>query len=66
VVGALTAKHSLLAAAFAPEPFVSGGESVGLQELADLDQGSTQDFPIQGYAVTAEWTGCGSSGWWAR
>jgi NitT/TauT family transport system substrate-binding protein len=55
VVDALNAKNSHLAAAFAPEPFVSGGESVGLQELADLDQGSTQDFPIQGYAVTADW-----------
>lgn len=55
VVGALTAKHSPLAAAFAPEPFVSGGEAAGLQELADLDQGSSQDFPIQGYAVTADW-----------
>jgi NitT/TauT family transport system substrate-binding protein len=55
VVAALTAKHSPLAAAFAPEPFVSGGEAAGLQELADLDQGSSQDFPIQGYAVTAAW-----------
>ena len=55
VVDALTAKKSSLAAAFAPEPFVSGGEAAGLQELADLDQGSTQDFPIQGYAVTADW-----------
>lgn len=52
---ALNAKGSTLSAAFAPEPFVSFGESAGLQELADLDQGSTQDFPIQGYAVTAEW-----------
>ena len=43
-------------ASFAPEPFVSGGEAqVGLKELADLDQGATQDFPIQGYAVTAVW-----------
>jgi NitT/TauT family transport system substrate-binding protein len=55
VADALTAKKSSLAAAFAPEPFVSGGEAAGLQELADLDQGSTQDFPIQGYAVTADW-----------
>jgi NitT/TauT family transport system substrate-binding protein len=55
VVDALTAKKSTLAAAFAPEPFVSGGEAAGLQELADLDQGSTQDFPVQGYAVTADW-----------
>ena len=43
-------------AAFAPEPFVSLGEqSAGLEELADLDQGSTQDFPIEGYAVTQAW-----------
>jgi NitT/TauT family transport system substrate-binding protein len=56
VATALTAKNSTLTAAFAPEPFVSFGEAqAGLQELADLDQGSTQDFPIQGYAVTAEW-----------
>jgi NitT/TauT family transport system substrate-binding protein len=51
----LNAKGSTLSAAFAPEPFVSFGESAGLQELADLDQGSTQDFPIQGYAVTSGW-----------
>jgi NitT/TauT family transport system substrate-binding protein len=42
--------------AFAPEPFVSlyaaGG---GVQELADLDQGATSNFPIQGYAVTQQW-----------
>ena len=45
-----------VAASFAPEPFVSGGEAAaGLEELADLDQGATQDFPIQGYAVTADW-----------
>jgi NitT/TauT family transport system substrate-binding protein len=56
VADALIAPNSPLAAAFAPEPFVSAGEATaGLQELADLDQGSTQDFPIQGYAVTADW-----------
>jgi NitT/TauT family transport system substrate-binding protein len=56
VAEALTAKNSRLTAAFAPEPFVSSGEAqAGLEELADLDQGATQDFPIQGYAVTAEW-----------
>src|SRR5690242_2277356 len=56
VADTLTAKGSKLTAAFAPEPFVSFGEAQrGLQELADLDQGSTQDFPIQGYAVTAGW-----------
>jgi NitT/TauT family transport system substrate-binding protein len=42
-------------AAFAPEPFVSQDEEGGFQELADLDQGSTQNFPIEGYAVTREW-----------
>jgi NitT/TauT family transport system substrate-binding protein len=43
-------------AAFAPEPFVSLSEqTAGTEELADLDQGSTQNFPIQGYAVTQEW-----------
>ena len=42
-----------ISAAFAPEPFVSLDEQkFGIQELADLDQGSTVDFPIQGYAVT--------------
>ena len=43
-------------AAFAPEPFVSLDEQkAGIEELADLDQGSTHDFPIQGYAVTQAW-----------
>ncbi len=52
----LTAPKSLISASFAPEPFVSLDETAdGLTELADLDQGSTQDFPIQGYAVTAAW-----------
>jgi NitT/TauT family transport system substrate-binding protein len=45
-----------IGAAFAPEPFVSLDErTAGLEELADLDQGSTQNFPIQGYAVTKAW-----------
>ena len=39
-----------------PEPFVSEGEeSLGVQELADLDQGATLNFPIQGFAVTQAW-----------
>jgi NitT/TauT family transport system substrate-binding protein len=43
-------------AAFAPEPFVSQDEETfGIQELADLDQGSTQNFPVEGYAVTQAW-----------
>ena len=45
-----------VSAAFAPEPFVSLDEQkAGLEELADLDQGSTTDFPIQGYTVTQAW-----------
>ena len=40
-------------AAFAPEPFVSlDGMQAGTQILADLDQGGSNDFPIQGVAVT--------------
>jgi NitT/TauT family transport system substrate-binding protein len=56
VAPTLTNPNSFVSASFAPEPFVSFGEAqAGLQELADLDQGATQDFPIQGYAVTAQW-----------
>jgi NitT/TauT family transport system substrate-binding protein len=56
VASALTTPKSPIVASFAPEPFVSLDEAgAGLQELADLDQGFTQDFPIQGYAVTAAW-----------
>jgi NitT/TauT family transport system substrate-binding protein len=41
---------------FAAEPWVSlDEENDDVQELADLDQGSTLDFPIEGYAVTQEW-----------
>jgi NitT/TauT family transport system substrate-binding protein len=42
-------------AAFVPEPFVSQDEEGGFQELADLDQGSTENFPVEGYAVTRTW-----------
>ena len=42
--------------AFAPEPFVSlFAQGGGVQELTDLDQGATSNFPIQGYAVTQQW-----------
>lgn len=55
VADALTASNTPVSASFAPEPFISLGDaSKGLQELVDLDQGATQDFPIQGYAVTAQ------------
>jgi NitT/TauT family transport system substrate-binding protein len=36
-------------------PSASKSNATGIEELADLDQGSTSDFPIQGYAVTAAW-----------
>ena len=56
VATALMTPDSPVSASFVPEPFVSLDEAAkGLTELADLDQGSTQDFPIQGYAVTAAW-----------
>jgi NitT/TauT family transport system substrate-binding protein len=54
-VGAELAKGKV-DAAFAPEPFVSlDGMNAGTQILADLDQGGTNDFPIQGVAVTKSW-----------
>lgn len=41
-----------------PEPFASEGEQAyGLRELADVDQGATTNFPLEGYAVTKEWAG---------
>jgi NitT/TauT family transport system substrate-binding protein len=43
-------------AAPVPEPFVTEGEEqYGLTEVADLDQGGTASFPIQGFAVTSQW-----------
>jgi NitT/TauT family transport system substrate-binding protein len=52
---AMLAKGAV-AAAPVPEPFVSEGEEqLGVEELADLDQGGTQNFPIQGFAVTGQW-----------
>ncbi|WP_300607776.1 ABC transporter substrate-binding protein [Trebonia sp.] len=53
--GALLAK-GLVDAAPVPQPFVSlDEEQYGLQELADLDQGATENFPLQGFAVTQAW-----------
>jgi NitT/TauT family transport system substrate-binding protein len=49
-------KQGMMDAAFTPEPFVTLFEELaGAQVLADLDQGSTTQFPIQGYATTAAW-----------
>ena len=45
-----------LAAAVMPEPFASLAEQqFGAVPLADLNQGATDDFPIEGYVVTKAW-----------
>ena len=45
--------HGELAAAIMPEPFASLAEQqFGAVPLADLNQGATSDFPIEGYVVT--------------
>ncbi len=45
-----------LAAAIMPEPFASIAEQqFGAVPLADLNQGATSDFPIEGYVVTKAW-----------
>ena len=44
-------------AAFLAEPYATvAGEEYGERELADLDQGATLNFPIDGYLATAAWT----------
>jgi NitT/TauT family transport system substrate-binding protein len=43
-------------AAFLAEPYVSiAEEQYGVQVLADLDQGATTNFPIDGYVATKAW-----------
>jgi NitT/TauT family transport system substrate-binding protein len=43
-------------AAFLAEPYVTyAGEKYGERILADLDQGSALNFPIDGYVATAAW-----------
>src|ERR1700721_3532806 len=45
-----------IAAAVLPEPFASQAEqSLGGTPLADLDQGATVAFPVQGCAATRQW-----------
>jgi NitT/TauT family transport system substrate-binding protein len=45
-----------IAAASMPEPFASQAEEqYGATTLADMNQGATTDFPIQGYVVTKQW-----------
>jgi NitT/TauT family transport system substrate-binding protein len=43
-------------AAFLAEPYITfAGEDYGEQELADLDQGATTNFPVDGYVATQTW-----------
>jgi NitT/TauT family transport system substrate-binding protein len=43
-------------AAAMPEPFATAAEQqYGAVPLADLNQGATQNFPIQGYVATKSW-----------
>jgi len=45
-----------IAAATLPEPFASEAEQqYGAVPLADLNEGATNDFPIEGYVVTKAW-----------
>jgi len=49
-------KAGKITAAVLPEPFASQAElSMGVTQLADLDQGATDAFPVQGCAVTRQW-----------
>jgi NitT/TauT family transport system substrate-binding protein len=49
-------KTRTISAAVLPEPFASGAEEAeGVVPLADLDQGATASFPVQGYVVTKQW-----------
>lgn len=45
-----------VAAAAMPEPFATAAEQqYGAVTLSDLNQGATEEFPIQGYVVTKAW-----------
>ena len=45
-----------VSAAILPEPFASQAEQQhGAVPLADLNQGATADFPVEGYVVTKQW-----------
>lgn len=49
-------KAGKINAAVLPEPFGSEAMAAyGVTELADLDQGATTNFPVQGYVVTRGW-----------
>jgi NitT/TauT family transport system substrate-binding protein len=54
-MGTALASH-LIDVATLPEPYASSiEETTGAVPLADLDQGATQGFPTEGYAVTRSW-----------
>jgi NitT/TauT family transport system substrate-binding protein len=54
-MGALLASGQISAATL-PEPFASLAEQeFGAVPLADLNQGATSNFPVEGYAVTKQW-----------
>lgn len=49
-------KRHVIDAAWLPEPTASAdAQSMGLLELADLDQGATEGFPVGWYVVTKTW-----------
>jgi NitT/TauT family transport system substrate-binding protein len=49
-------KAHTVAAAWLPEPFITGAEeSIGARSLADVDQGATQSLPVSGYIATQSW-----------
>ena len=49
-------KAGKIQAAVLPEPFASqAAQQFGVVSLADLNQGATASFPIQGYVVTRQW-----------
>ena len=52
----LALKRHAVDVAWLPEPTASADEqSMGLQELVDLDQGATEGFPVGWYVVTKAW-----------
>lgn len=49
-------QHHSIDVAWLPEPFGSeDAETMGLQELCDLDQGAAHSFPVGWYVVTKTW-----------
>jgi NitT/TauT family transport system substrate-binding protein len=49
-------KAGKIQAAVLPEPFASeAAQQYGVVPLADLNQGATAAFPVQGYVVTRQW-----------